>query len=126
MKVLLRREQRPGMLGGSPVFSLIVRAQISDEEAENIRKYKLGATELYTSRFFRPEVDTMKGFAKDLLAQAKATTLTVNDLWQGKKIDCKDILEMLAIEEQIRNAASMFKAVLESAARFGGEEVLEL
>jgi len=126
MKVLLRREQRPGILGGTPVFSLTVRAQISDEEADNIKKYRLGACELYTNRLFRPEVDSVKGFAKDLIAQAKATTLTVDDLWKGKKIDCKDIIEMLAIEEQIKNASAMFKAVLESAARFGGEEVLDL
>ncbi len=126
MKVLLRREQRPAILGSKPVFSLTVRAQISPEEAANIEKYKLGATELYSSRLYYNRIEGMKDVAQDLVARARATTLSVNDLWQGKKIDCKDIVEMLEIEDQIRKAASMFKAILESAAHFGGEEVLEL
>jgi hypothetical protein len=50
----------------------------------------------------------------------------VNDLASGKKVECKDIIEMMAVVEQIKEAAQTFKAVLNAAAHFGGEEVIEL
>jgi hypothetical protein len=53
-------------------------------------------------------------------------SVSVNDLSGGKKIDCKDIVEMLAVEDQIKEAAQTFKLVLDAASHFGGEEVLEL
>jgi hypothetical protein len=87
MKVLLRREQRPGLLSGMPVLSLTVRAQISDNESENIRKYQLGKVELYTNLLYRPQVETFKGFANRPHGPGQATTLTVNDLWQANGSD---------------------------------------
>ena len=53
-------------------------------------------------------------------------TVSINDLSEGKRIDCKDIVEMLAVEDQIKEAAQTFKNVLDAAASFGGEEVIEL
>jgi uncharacterized protein (DUF433 family) len=53
-------------------------------------------------------------------------SVTVTDLVQGKRIECKNILEMLAVEGQIREAALTFKQVLDAAAHFGGEEVIAL
>jgi hypothetical protein len=44
----------------------------------------------------------------------------------GKRIECKDIVEMLAVEEQIKEAAKTFNAVLSAASHFGGEEVIDL
>jgi hypothetical protein len=52
--------------------------------------------------------------------------VSVRDLVGGKRIECKDIVEMLAVEEQLREAAKTFKQVLDAAANFGGEEALEL
>ena len=46
MKLLLRANQRAGLLG-KVVFSIEVRADISPEERANIQKYKLGSTVLY-------------------------------------------------------------------------------
>ena len=51
---------------------------------------------------------------------------SVDDLSGGKRIECKDIVEMIAVEEQIKEAATTFKAVLDTAAHFGGEEVVQL
>ena len=47
MKLLLRRDQKSGMLGGV-TFQLEVRADLSADERANISKYKLGKTILYT------------------------------------------------------------------------------
>ena len=50
----------------------------------------------------------------------------MDDLTSGKRIECKDILEMLAVEDQIKEAAVTFRQVLSAAAHFGGEEVLAI
>jgi hypothetical protein len=50
--------------------------------------------------------------------------ISVNDLENGKKIECKDILEMLGAEGQIKEAAQAFKQVLDAASHFGGQEVV--
>jgi F420-0:gamma-glutamyl ligase-like protein len=124
MRLLLRRDQRAGLLG-KVVFSLDVRADLSDEERANIRKYKLGDTELYASHDISGGSGLL-GLASRLAWKAVTIKISVNDLANGKKVEAKDIVEMLAIEDQIREAAKTFKAVLEAASHFGGEEVVEI
>ena len=53
----------------------------------------------------------------------------VKDIFMGTVgliVDCKDIVEMLSAEEQVKEAARAFKAVLTAAASFGGEEIVEI
>ncbi|MDQ0466228.1 hypothetical protein QO010_004021 [Caulobacter ginsengisoli] len=123
MKLLLRRDQRAGLLGGKPVFSLSVRADLTEEEQANIRKYKLGETELYASHEISGGSGLL-GVATRFAYKAMTINVSVNDLVGGKKVECKDIVEMLAIEDQIREAAKTFAQVLSAAAQFGGEEVV--
>ena len=66
------------------------------------------------------------GVASRLAFKAMNISVTVDDLANGKRIECKDILEMLAVEEQIRDAAQTFKQILEAASHFGGEEVIAI
>ncbi len=126
MKLLLRRDQRQGMLGGKIIFTLDVRAQISPEEHANIDRYKLGGQFLYVKNTDVPREEGLKGVGKLLLFHAMNITISVNDLVNGKKIECKDIMEMLAAEEQIKESAINFGRILEAAAHFGGEEVIAL
>jgi hypothetical protein len=125
MKLLLRRNQRGGLLG-KVVFTLEVRADLSDAEEAHIAKYKLGDTELYSSHEMLDKGSGLLGLASRLAFKAMTISVSVRDLAGGKKIDCKDIVEMLAVEDQIKEAARTFKAVLNAAAHFGGEEVVEL
>jgi len=126
MKLLIKRDQRGGLLG-KVIFQLDVRAELSAEERRNIDKYKLGKEILY-SKNAAPNVDpnTFRGLGTLLIAHALNISVTVNDLVNGKRIEAKDILEMLAVEEQVREAAKNFAAALHAAAKFGGEEVVEL
>ena len=125
MKLLLRRDQRSGMLGGKPVFSIDVRAEISDEDRAAIKKYKLGEAVLYASHEISGGSGLL-GMASRLAYKAMSISVSVNDLAVGKKVECKDIVEMLAVEDQLKEAAKTFRAVLDAAKQFGGEEVLEL
>lgn len=127
MKLLLRRDQKPGMLGmGKISFLLDVRAELTDEEKSNIKKYKLGETMLYERDKLADRGSGLLGLASRLAFKMMNISVSVDDLSGGKRIECKDIVEMLAVEDQIREAAQTFKNVLAAAASFGGEEVIEL
>lgn len=126
MKLLLRRDQKSGLLSSAITFLLDVRAEISPQEQERIQKYKLGKTVLYTRGEVTDPGSGLFGLASRLAFRAMNISLSVNDLVSGKRIECKDIMEMLAVEEQIKEAAQNFKNVLEAAAHFGGEEIVEL
>ena len=126
MKLLLRRDQRPAMLGGKPVFTLTIRADLTEEERGAISKYQLSGTQLYASHTMTDPGHGLLGLASRLAYKAMITSLYVSDLLKGKVIECRDVVEMLAIESQIREAALNFKSVLEAALHFGGEEVMEL
>ena len=125
MKLLLRRDQKSGLLGGSITFILNVRAELAPEELQNIKKYKLGKTMLYERVKLADPGSGLLGLASRLAFKALNLSVSVDDLTGGKQIECKDVVQMLAVEEQIREASKTFKAVLEAAAHFGGEEVLE-
>lgn len=125
MKLLLRRDQRSGMLG-KMVFSLDVRADITPEEKAAIDKYKLGDTILYESHTIEGGSGLLGIASRMAINSTVRVSVTVRDLAGGKRIECKDIVEMLAIEEHVREAARLFADVLNAAKHFGGEEVVEL
>ena len=125
MNLLLRRDQRSGMMGGI-TFLLDVRADISAPERDSIARYKFGKVVLYSRDQLVDPGKGLLGIASRLAFKAMNISVTVDDLAGGKRIECKDILEMLAVEEQIKDAAQTFKQILEAAAHFGGEEVIAI
>jgi hypothetical protein len=126
MKLLLRRDQKSGMLSSKITFTLAVRAELTDQEKASIRKYKLGETMLYERSKVIDPGSGLLGLASRMAMKMINLSISVNDLEGGKTVDCKDIVEMLAVEEQIKEAAQTFRSVLEAASTFGGEEVVEL
>lgn len=126
MKLLLRRNQKSGLLASAITFILEVRAEVTDQERENIRRYKLGKTVLYTRDTLVDKGSGLLGLASRMAFAMSNISVSVDDLAGGKRIECKDIMEMLGVEEQIKEAAQNFKQVLEAAAQFGGEQVVEL
>ena len=126
MKLLIRRDQKSSLIGGKITFTMDVRADISEEERANIKKYKLGDTMLYESHVVLDKGAGLLGLASRLAHKAFTISVSVNDLAGGKHIEFKDIMEMIAVEEYIKDAARNFMDVLRAAAGFGGEEVLEI
>jgi len=127
MKLLLRRDQQTsGMIRSTITFSLTVRAELSDQELRNIQKYKLGESILYSRGELTEKGSGLLGLASRVAFKMMNISVSVNDLVGGKRVECRDIMEMLAVEEQVKEAATNFKAVLEAAAHFGGDEVIEL
>ena len=125
MKLLLKRDQKSGMMGGI-TFLLDVRAELSDQEQLSVSKYKLGTTMLYERDKMVDPGSGLLGAASRLSFKMTNLSVNVNDLSSGRRIECKDIIEMLAVEEQIKQACQTFQAVLKAASSFGGEEVIEI
>lgn len=124
MKLLLRRDQKPAMVMGAPTFTLDVRAELLPDEKAAIDKYKLGKTVLYERNSLIDKGSGLLGLASRMAFKMMNLSVSVNDLAGGKKIECKDIVEMLAVENQIKEACQTFKDVLTACATFGGEEVV--
>ena len=125
MKLILRRSQKSGMMG-KVAFALEAKAEVSPEEADWVKKYKLGSQLLYSKGEIEDRGSGLLGVASRLAFHAMNIKVTVDDLINGKRLECKDIIEMLAVQEQLTEAATTFKQVLDAAATFGGEEVIEL
>ena len=127
MKLLLRRNQRAGMMGlGSMIFMLDVRAEITEDEWQDINTYKLNKTVLYSRGEIVDKGAGLLGLASRLAFKAMNISVSIDDLARGKRIECKDIVEMLAVEDQIKEAAATLKSVLQAAAHFGGDEVVAI
>ena len=124
MKLLLRRHQRISLTGRT-VFMLDVRAEFSDEEQDNIGRYRLGQEVLYTRGEIVDPGSGVLGLTSRLAFAALNSSLSVADLVEGKRIECIDIVEMMSIEERIKEAASVLKSVLHVAAHFDGEEIVD-
>lgn len=125
MKVLLRRSQKSGLLG-KVTFTLTVRAELDADEKTAIKKYKFGDVLLYERTHLSSDPgNNWRGFAVLLAHRLTNLTISVNDLEHGKSVECKDIMQMLAVEGQVKEAAQAFKAILQAASTFEGEEVLD-
>lgn len=115
------------MLGmGKVSFVLDVRADLSDEEKANIKKYKLGDSMLYERLKTIDPGSGLLGMASRLALKMINLSISVGDLTNGKQVVCKDIVEMIAVEEQIKEAAQTFRNVLAAAMHFDGEEVIDV
>lgn len=125
MKLLLRRNQKSGMIGGVS-FILDARADLTPEERNNIQRYGLGKTMLYQRDQLANRGSGLLGVASRFAFKMMNIEVTVDSLVNGVHLQFKDITEMLAVEDQLKEASRNFKAVLDAAATFGGEEVVEL
>jgi hypothetical protein len=125
MNLILRRDQRSGMLG-KVIFQLDVRAEISKEEMASIQRYRLGDAVLYSKSELVDRGSGLLGLASRLAFSAMNISVSVSELINGKRVECKNIVEMLAVEEQIKEAALTFKQVLNAAVHFGGEEIVTI
>ncbi len=97
------------------------KVELTSDEEENIKKYKLGDTILYTNM-----ADRGSGVLGAISRKAMGVEFTINDLTRGRKIESEDIIEIIGLEEQITSAAQSFKEILEASSNFGNQTVVNL
>lgn len=105
---------------------LDVRAEFSNEERRNIRRYDLGGEILYTRGEIIDPGSGLLGLASRLAFAALNASVTVDELFGGKRIECTSIVEMMSIEDCLKEAAGVLRSVLHIAAHFDGEEIVDL
>lgn len=140
----LKRAQRSGLLG-KVIFTLDARIALNAEDAELIRKYRLGDDVIYESSNRKQqkeatmahlEMTKSTGAGKTLYRLARAGVsataaalslkITINSLSSGVHVECKSIAELMEAETAIVEAAGNVRNYLELAETFDGrEEVLE-
>jgi hypothetical protein len=138
MKLKLRRSQKSG-LTGNVTFQLFFIVDLNDEEAEALRKYKFGRLIVYetpkgaaASEGFKVAAasggigDMGRSFASAMAAKAFNQILSVDDMANGKEVTCKDITEMMAAEEQIKDACQSLARILHVCQHFDGEEIINI
>ncbi|BBL77474.1 hypothetical protein [Methylomagnum ishizawai] len=131
MQLLIRRNQKTGLMGGAK-YTLYVRAQLSDEERNLVKKNNLaGELLVYYDRDadkanLAGSLKEAGGLAGALVRKMRDTALTVAKLIEGAEITCANVGELMGVERETREAALMLKNYLDVAATFGGEEVLDM
>ena len=113
MKLFITRDQAKGLLGGVK-FELKARTELTNDEADLVRKYKA-----------EKEVLLQKDIKIPLTGRAITLNLTIGSLMSGQTFKCKDIAEILEYEKNVKESCEAFKNYLEVMKNFGGEEVIE-
>ena len=126
MKLILRRNQKKGLVGNTIAFTLDARADVSEEEMSRINKYKMGNTILCEKRYELKDGGGLLSVIMRWWYRSREFSLTINDLVRGKHVECKDVVELLNMEKEITQSCEKFKQILEAATHFGGEYVIEL
>ena len=131
MKLKLRRSQQSSMTG-TMKFSLHAIVELDAEDEAALKKYKFGKTTVYESPKGAAATDLLRssrgiaGITATIAAKALNQILSVNDLVKGKEITCKDISEMIAAEEQIREGCHTLARILSVCQHFEGEEIIDI
>lgn len=110
MQLKLQRGQRSaGLLGKSVMFQLNARVEYAPDEAETIKKHKIGWLTLYMSH---GDTSPIK------------TNITFDSIARGHQIECRDLVELVDVEHIIRKECEKLKDYLKIAATFDGREIL--
>lgn len=128
IQLKIRRSQAKGVMRGVQ-FNVHFIAELSPDAHQAIDHYRFGKTVLYQKPLelkisFNMFIALWRVFW--LWITRSRWQITVNDLTKGRTVKCKDILEVLAVEEDVRTAAELFADILRAASWFGGEQVVDL
>jgi hypothetical protein len=128
LQLKIRRSQVKGLTGGVQ-FNVHFIAELSPDAHQAVAHYRFGRTVLYQKPLelklsFNVFVALWRMFW--LWITRARWQITVNDLVKGRSVKCKDILEVLQVEQDVRTASELFADILRTASWFGGEEVVEL
>ena len=83
MKLLLRRNQKSGMISSKITFTLDVRAELTGAEQDAVRKYKMGDTMLYQKMEMTDRGSGLLGIASRLAFKMINISVSVADLVNG-------------------------------------------
>ena len=116
MKLHLTKNQSKKLLGGVK-FEVKAKVELTDEERELVRRYKL-EDEVLVSR-------KMSNMLGELTQGGAEINISVKRLMSGDTYKCKGLNEVMIYSSQLVDACESLKTYFEVARGFGGEEVIE-
>jgi hypothetical protein len=128
LRLKIRRSQATGFARGVQ-FNVHFIAELSPDAEQAVKHYRFGKTVLYQKPLelklsFNMFIALWRVFW--LWITRTRWQITVNDLAKGRTVKCRDIIEVLEVEKDVRAAAEIFADILRAASWFGGEEIVEL
>ena len=115
MQLQLSKKQSTGMMGGGKL-TLFAKINPTTEEDEIIRRFKMQKEVVWVQ-------DPNKTIAPKFLG---VKAMTVGTLINGETYSCKDIGEMIQMEDYITQTAQGLKAMVDAARDFGGDITIDL
>lgn len=128
IQLKIRRSQAASFTG-SVQFNVHFIAELSPDAQKAVSHYRFGKTALYQKPLeLKLSLNMLVAVWRVLWLWITRSRwqITVNDLIKGRTVKCRDILEVLQVEKDIRVAAELFADILRTASWFGGEEIVEL
>tara|TARA_R110002073_G_scaffold69054_6_gene171318 strand:- start:10347 stop:10751 length:405 start_codon:yes stop_codon:yes gene_type:complete len=131
MHLKLRRSQKSG-LTGTAIFVLDVMAELTAEEAELVKKYKLQKQLVYTSEaadqnLARADAGSWAGVGGILMDRLTKRSFSLGDLVAGQHLECKNLDEVIGTENQVHTACQNIRGYIDVARSFdGSEQVVEI
>ena len=131
MKLLIRREQKRGMMGKQK-YTLYIRAQLTEAEHEIVRQNRLeNELLLYfdkdaQSAGYARRTKDQGGFMGLAMRLMRDVSLTVAKLIEGASFTCDNVGQLLDVEAEAASAAIQLKRYLNVAATFGGEVAIDI
>jgi hypothetical protein len=113
MKLFITRDQSKALLGGTK-FELNARVELTNDEANLVKKYKADK-----------EVLLKKEIKIPFTGRALELDIKIENLVAGQTFKCADVGDILETEKNVKEAAENFKNYIEVMKNFGGQEVIE-
>lgn len=112
MKLRITRDQSKKLMGGAS-FELTAKVDLTDKEAELVKKYKADKEVL------------MDGVVV-IFGKSIPVTTTIGNLVSGETFKCSNIGEIIEYEENVIASCKTFKSYISAMEQFGGEEIIEI
>lgn len=125
MKLKLNKSQKTKGLTQKISYSLTAQVVLTEEERHYLQKYKLANEIVYSKERVTPDKSKDASLIRNLSALALNLRITVSDLVGGRTIVCKDINEIMDVEQTIYKSCEALKNILTNCAGFEGEQVIE-
>jgi hypothetical protein len=108
MKLIISRSQDKGLMGGIS-FLLNTKVDLTQEESELVKKYKV-------------QKETLLIKTISILGREIALDIRIGGLIEGQSFKCKEVSEIITTEENVKEACQNFKTYLDVMKSFGGQE----
>jgi len=130
MQLKIRRSQKSGLTGA--IFVLDVMADLTEAEAELVKRYKLQKEMVYISdssdqNAANLQAGNMKALGSLMMDKLTKRRFSMQDLINGQHLECKNLPELIETENQVHVACQNIRGYLDVARSFdGSEQVVEI